>query len=704
MEQILDLSTVRFGLETNKVLPEDATKFMHTPEIRKEIMRFISMLDDDADSILTEEDCQKLSNIVNIAYDMYRIPGVDPVISDTEYDKLADLLSMYNTDHNTLIVSDTMEEIKHHKYQMLRGTLSKVHYLESPDRKVNKSRRTLEQWVEKTERLYTEESGDTINLWDEDVYVFPKWDGISVVFNFDEEGNVEDALTRGFTKFNTAESVKHHFSGMRRPLRGRPYGMKTEIMVTGEDLIGFNETYGTDYKQTRSIASGIINSDETGEKDSYLVVMQLRYIEEGEQIEKLCPEVFNHPYIKCKLKELDKIEEFAQGHRFVEGLRCDGAVIHIINPRVQKILGRKDDRNNFEVAYKFTEEWAFSTITDIDFQVGLFGRIAPVAKFKPIKIKGNTIRSASLGSVKRMEYLGLAKKDQVKVLYDIIPYVIVDEDCERSGKPPILVKEVCPSCGEKLTRDGAILSCQNPNCACRKKGAILNYLIKMNIKGISYETIDTLYEFGIVRSIKDLYKLKEKSAERAINAIPGFGATKYSNWVSEIESKKGVPDYMLFGAIGISGCGGKTFEKVFQTFTVDDVMQMAKDNQITALTLADGIGEMKAEAILTGIQENKKLLDFLMNEVGVVQTNGVETPALFKVCFTKVRNSELEEWIAAHGGKTVDRVTSGTDFVVVPQIGVSSKKTNDAYDKGVPVVAIDNLKDEILRKYPGIRE
>lgn len=700
MERVLDLSTVKFGLESDQIDVEDVIKFMHTPDIRKKISEFTSMVDTEEEGILTDQDIQDLINIVDIAYSMYRIPGVDPIITDTEYDKLVDLLSMFTGEHETRIVSDTVDEIKHHKYPMLRGTLTKVHYLETPTESVNKSRRTLSSWVQKTEKLYEDETGNTIDLWEEYVYVFPKWDGVSVVFNFDEEGNVEDALTRGFTKFNTAESVRHHFTGMQRPLKGKSYGMKTEILVSEEGLIEFNEKYGRDYKQTRSIASGIINSDDAGEKDEYLVVMQLRYTEEGDQIEKLCPEVFDHPYIKCKLKETDKIEEFAQEHRFVEGLRCDGAVIHIIDPEIQKVLGRKDDRNNFEVAYKFTEEWEMSTITDIEFQVGLFGRIAPVAKFKPVKIKGNTINSASLGSIRRMEYLGLAKGDKVKVLYDIIPYVIMDDDCERSGKKPIAVKEVCPSCGEKLERDGAILSCKNPDCVCRKKGAILNYLIKMDIKGMSYDTIDDLYEFGIVRSIKDLYKIHKH--EKAINAIPGFGYKKFSSMVSGLDSKRNVPDYVLFGAVGIQGCSGKTFEKVFQTFTVADVMDMASANAVSAMTLVNGIGESKADAILRGVRENQKLIEFLIDEVGIVSTTGVNNTSIFNVCFTKVRSKELEDWIAEHGGKTVDRVTLDTDFVVIPQAGVTSNKTVDAANKGVPVVVIDDLKDEIYRKYPGI--
>ena len=80
-------------------------------------------------------------------------------------------------------------------------------------------------------------------------------------------------------------------------------------------------------------------------------------------------------------------------------LRTDGVVITITDSTIQQILGRDNDINNFEVAYKFTEEYAYSEIVDIDFQMGLFGRLAPVAKIKPVKLKGNTISSVSLGSM-----------------------------------------------------------------------------------------------------------------------------------------------------------------------------------------------------------------------------------------------------------------------------------------------------------------
>lgn len=695
MKKALDLSIIRRGLENGNVTAEEACDYMRQKSVQNIIDAYLAIYEEDR--ILDDFEIQELSHIVEISYYIYTYSHEEPPISDTTYDKLFELVSKYKDEFVTLPEPVGLGE-EHHSYPLLRGSLTKVHYLKQPEEKVNQSRRTLEQWISQIENLYHQETGNRVDLRSYDVYVFPKWDGVSVIFEFDENGKIERALTRGYTKLNTAQNVTTHFSDLERTLHGKPYGLKTEVMVTEDDLIEYNMTYGEDYKQTRSIASGIINSDERDGRDKYLQVIQLRYMERGDEIEKLCPEVFNHPYIRCKLGDIDEIENFAQSHRFVQGLRCDGAVIHIIDPELQKVLGRKNDKNNFEVAYKFTEESELSTVTDVVFQVGLFGRIAPVAKFEPVQLKGNTVSSASLGSIQRMEYLGLAKGDTVKVCYDITPFVVVDSDCERSGNPPILPKSKCPSCGETLTRNGAILSCENLECLCRKKGKILNYLTKMNIKGLSYAIIDKLYDFGIVTSIKDLYKLEKHRDE--IVSIPGFGGKSYDNWQKEINKVRNVDPSMLFGAVGIPGCSQLTFEKIFAMFRVEDIMELDDITKTPGFfEVVPGIGAKKSPIITEGLEKNKKLLKFLINEIGI--SDGYITPrdAKFKVCFTKIRDEDIERDIHALGGIVVNNITRDTDFCVVPALGVTSRKVESAKEKGIPIIPIDDIIAVIHDKF-----
>lgn len=695
-----DFTSIKEGLESGILTPQDASKFMRRPDSQEFIHDMVSQFDEGVVA-LEDSTLQTLADAIYIAYYIYTYSSSETGMSDTEYDKLYELIVLNGKEEFVslpILEDETNDNVDYHKYPVLRGTLSKIHYLAQPKEKAAKSRRSLESWIESTEKLYLERTGRHLDFKEVECYVFPKWDGCSVIFEFDKDGKIEKALTRGYTKLNTAENITRHFKGLTRPIEENvPYGLKTEVMMLESSVMEYNEMYEKDYKQSRAIVSGILNSDKPDERNNYLVIVQLRYMKEGEEIESLCPQVFDSPYIRCKLGAFDAIEAFAQEHRFTRGLRCDGAVIHIIDPEIQKILGRANDKNRFEVAYKFTEEYAYTEVEDVEFQVGLLGRITPVVKVKPVKLKGNTINSASLSSIDRLEYLKLAKGDKIKILYDIIPYATLDNECEehRSLNKMIRPKEKCPSCGEKLERKGAFLFCTNPDCDCRRKGKILNYLVKLRIQDISYATVDELYEMGILTKIEDLYSLKDHKDE--IVDHPGFGEVSFDNWVNQIESKRRVPDYSLLGAIGIDGLAEKNFAKILQMFTINDLFDIVKAGDEEILTLVNGIGEKKAKALIKGIKDNKSLIKFLMKELEIYHENTANTK--FTVCFTKIRDKEMEEFIESLGGKTVNSVTNDTTYCVVPDLSVSSSKTAAAIKRGVEIISIDNLKEELLKKY-----
>lgn len=701
MKQAIELMKVRDGIVKGTYALEKASDFMESAETKKAIATVLDQEETQGIGSITDTTTLlTIQLLVEIAYYIYTYSGYSTGMTDTEYDKLFAILQQNHKDFVTLpeLQGSIMVE---HKYPVLRGTLTKIHSLETPkksDGNSVKSRISLERWIQRTEELYRERSGKRISLKDEMVYVFPKWDGVSVILEMDENGHVIRALTRGYTKLNTAQDVTKHFQNYeRKSISGKPYGLKTEVLVEEANVITFNETFEKDYAQSRAIASSIVNSLEPDpEKEAFLVVMQLRYMEETDQMEYLCPEVFNHPYIKCRLGDFDAIEAFAQEHRISDGLRCDGAVIHLINPTVKKILGRENDKNAYEVAYKFTEEYAYSTVTGIDFQVGLFGRITPVVRVEPISLKGNRITSASLGSIPRMEYLHLAKGDMVKVLYDIIPYVTLDKTCEqnRSHNTPIAPKMICPSCHHPLEMKKSILYCSNPFCDCRRKGKILNYLSKMHILEMSYQTIELLYDMKYVQTIEDLYRIPEMKKE--LLALPGIGKKTIDSWIKELDKRRKVEDCVFFGALGIEGCSEKIFQRVLEVYSPENLLLICKDKDRSMLTVLHGIGKKKAEQIISGINENKDLIKFLLdNEVEIYHRE--KTNALFHVCFTRVRDAELEEEIRQAGGAVDDAVSEHTDYVIVPEIGVKSHKVDMAHKYGTKIITLEDFRGELQK-------
>lgn len=681
----------------------DLISLMKSPECREEIEKTL-----DFDEI-PHEDIQNVKTLVDCAQTIYNYSGEETGMSDSEYDKIYEMLSQVDDDIGITVPIVSSGKIGYHKYPSLRGTLDKVYALTDEDNLENKSRRTLDEWIKSSETKIFQKTGERINLSNEEIYCFPKFDGVSAIFEYSKDGTLQRVLTRGFTETNEAQDITHHFYWVGKgPEMDYDYGIKTEIMMSDEDFEKYNSVYHTDYKQSRSIVSSILNSDETDDRIKYLQIMQLRYSKlvpdekygTVETLQELAPGAFNTPYLRCRLCDRDQMRKFAFDHKYTNGLRCDGMVIYIINPKIQKILGRADNKQKFEVAFKFTEEFGYSKIKDIKFTAGLFGRINPVAEIKPIKLKGNTIENVSLGSMGRFKSLGLAKGDKVKVLYDIIPYIVFDKDdpkCKKSGENPIPVPWCCPECMEPLesSDSGDIMFCNNPKCPCKQKGRILNYFNKMHIDGISYATVDTLYREGYLESIKDIYKL-EKHRKKLIK-LSGFGDKSIDNILDEINNNRTVPSSQMLGSLGIEGVSTKTFDKVFSMISYDELIELATDDKpekaVAVLTVIPGIKDKTARKIIEGIQENIKTIEFLEKELELVEP--VKKESKFSVVFTKVRDKELEEWTVEQGGTVKDALSKDVSVLVVPAIGVESTKVDKAKKYNIPIVDIKNYKEFI---------
>lgn len=697
------LTTIRNGLETD-VSMEDVSKLMKEKSIQRYIQFMLTKKLEN--EVVTGPEKENLLDIIFILQTIYNNSGQDTGVSDYDYDRLYELL---NNSGEELISSSIVTGPKgFHKYPTLRGTLKKVYVLDENDIAANESRASLSDWVKGCEKIIYDATGKHVNLWEEWIYVFPKWDGVSVEFEFDENNNLVRALTRGNTETNEATIVTAIFmpiqSRIKDPaMRGQAYGLKTETMVHDYDLEGYNERYHTEYKSTRSIASSIINTQVLDGRENLLEIVRLRTstIDPAtgkENLQKLASNAFERPYIKCRLKDTQMIRDFAYDHRNIGGLNCDGAVIYIINEELQRILGRKDHKNQFEIAFKFNEEIQYSKITGIDFSLTPYGQIFPTAKFKPKKMKGNTVESASLGSMERFKKLHLAEGDRVKILYEIIPYLLYDDDdpeCRRSGNPPIEPPTHCPECGDELID----YTCQNPQCPCRLRGKILMYVKEIGIKDIGEGKIKDLWDAGILKSITDLYKLRKKYDE--IIQLPGWDEISVMKIIMSVE-KYGVnvPANVFMGAIGIFSIGKKTFNKIFEKYTIEDLIEFSDDMAVSKLVEIKGIQDLTAMKILRGVKENKHLINKLMGKhVNVIYTS--ESDAKFIAVFHKIRSELITDEIKKYGGRVDDNLTKKTNFLIVPKgFGDQHSSTSDkARNYGCPIVEIDQVEKYLKDNY-----
>lgn len=624
--------------------------------------------------------------IIKILQNIYNNSGIIPPISDENYDTLYEI---YNEITNSDIVggdTDNLREKDFHKYPDLRGTLDKVHFITNKEKGTDK-RKSVEDWIKTSENRIGRDFTDK----DFEVALYPKFDGVSVIFECDKTGKVMKALTRGNTKNNEAVPITKLFTLLKfnpySKWKDSEFGVKCEVIMTYKNFEKFCKKYGN-FKSPRSAVSSIINSMEP-EYDylKYITVVPLRMQNYDTQ------EVIVHPDAKtnfpvsyallnneeCMRNNINVIKSYMKD---VMGIPIDGIVIQVMNKDLQHDLGRDDAINKYEVAYKFVPDSVKTILLDVEFSIGLLGALTPVAKIKPVKMEGNTISNVSLGSIDRFESLHLAKGDEVLIKYDIIPYLYVDDTCKRSNNEMIKTITHCPYCHEKLIND-PILRCVNNDCPSRMIGKIVNYLDKMDIRGISIGLVSTLFSTGHLTCIEDLYRLKDRKFD--IVKIDGIGTKMVDNILKGIDNRRTVYDYNLLGALGIPGIGSKIFKRFLNIYYIDDMIKIAKESNVKKLTEIPGIQEKTANKIIVGILTNLELIEFLKNELLIKHD---KKDYIMKVVFTKIRDKKFEDYLEEKNIEICDSYNKKVDIVICEDENTSSKKIEKARKDGKKVMSI----------------
>lgn len=699
------------GLSTGKISPEDAYNEICKKDNMKTINFYIHK-DKISNDSLNDIQLQELNSIVNILQILYNSP-IDSPINDSDYDTLQEMVVNMGIPRLTGSVELTAGSKIHHMYKNLRGTLDKVYYLSIDEKRTNKSRKYIDEWIKRMQLKYEKSTGKSIDLNEVKVLLQPKFDGTSCIF----ENDVNQLwITRGDTRNNLATDVSHIMNKFNDIyISDKTCGIKFEIMISEESKDKINELYKHHpYHNSRQIVTSVLNSNEPDFKVDYLIPVPLRITYPNDEVENIHPDMLEKfPTCICKLGERDAIKQFANANRYVnvngERLRTDGVVITIIDDDIKKILGRDDDINNFEVAYKFTEEVAYSKVKNIEFYISDFGYITPVLVINDVIMKGNRINHISLSNKERFDELNLSYGDEVKILYDIIPYATIDEKCKRvpNGRKIEFI-ERCPNCHEHLDLSKVQVRCNNPDCSSKIIGNILNYCNNLRIQNLGYQTLDVLYSFGFLNEgILSLYKLKKHIND--ITNLEGFGKAKTRKIVSEIESKRKLNDYDFFGAIGIDTLSIKTFRLIFNHIPLMDFMNMIKvrnfDLLNAKLLAINGIGKAKADILINYLKDKNKLkkLKKLLKEVTLYETYG-NVKSKGKIVFSGCRPwNHLITALEELGYEVSESWTNKAKLLVIPSLDYTSSKVTKAQEHGIPIMGIPKPPKEIQDKIKQIK-
>lgn len=381
----------------------------------------------------------------------------------------------------------------------------------------------------------------------------------------------------------------------------------------------------------------------------------------------------------------------------------DGVVIKVNSRRLQEELGFTAKSPRWAIAYKFKAERATTTLQSVSFQVGRTGAITPVANLAPVALAGTVVKRASLHNADIIDSLDLHLGDSVYVEKggEIIPKIVgVDTESRHPLNQAVQFISLCPECGTALIRkEGeAAHYCPNENgCPPQIKGKIEHFISRkaMDIDGLGSETIELLFNEGLVHNVADLYSLsvdKLKNLER-------LGVKSAKRILSSLEESKSVSFQRVLFALGIRYVGETVAKKLVAAFKTIENLKTAS---LESLTEVDEIGSRIAESVVSWFEnaDNLELLRQLSeNNLQFEIDEEDRSPQSNKLAglsiiisgsFKLHSRDELKALIEQNGGKNVSSISKKTSYLVAGE-KIGPSKLQKAESLKIPIISEEEL-------------
>lgn len=381
----------------------------------------------------------------------------------------------------------------------------------------------------------------------------------------------------------------------------------------------------------------------------------------------------------------------------------DGLVIKVDSLEQREQLGRTSKVPRWVVAYKWEKYEATTRLEAIEVQVGKTGALTPVAHLTPVEIAGTTVSRASLHNRDEIVRLGLRIGDWVVVekAGKIIPHVVRVEEHRRDGSESaqggFVFPTHCPVCGTEAVQDegGVRIRCPSAQCPAQLREWLRFFASRgaMDIEGLGSKLVEQLTDSGLVKSLPDIYRLRDRREE--LLALERMGEKSADGLLKGIEDSKTRSLWRLLVGLNIRHVGARTAQILEERFgTLDEIMRQSEEQ----LATVDEVGEVIAKSIHeefaseSGRQLIAELRTFGLNFGEPIPERPADAAArklegltiVVTGTLTKFSRDQIKELIHQHGGKPTDSVSKKTSFVVAGE-NAGSKLTK-AQQLGVPVL------------------
>jgi len=637
-----------------------------------------------------------------------------PVISDYQFDKMLEELMDLEKQFPQFLsatspskrvggqITKLFETIKH-KYPML--SLSNSY-----------NREELFEFDRRVKEGLGLQQNDVFNTNGPQYVCELKFDGLSISLHY-KNGVLQQAVTRGdgvqgdvvTNNAKTIKSIPLHLKGAfpdELEIRGEIFMPRHVFESINKEREEIDEA---PMANPRNAASGTMKMQDSAVVASrkldcflyHLLGENLPFTNHFESLKAAMQWGFKtskHSRLCRSMEEVFEFIDYWDKERFHLPYDTDGVVIKLNDYKQQKQLGFTAKSPRWAIAYKFKAEQVSTVLNEISYQVGRTGAITPVANLKPVLLAGTTVKRASLHNADIIEKLDVRVGDTVYVEKggEIIPKIIgVDLLKRPSGSNPHSYITNCPECGSKLVRkEGEALHyCINEsNCPPQVKGKIEHFVSRkaMNIDSIGAETIEQLYETGLVNNIADLYQLKKEQ----LVPLERMADKSAQNIIDGIAKSKEVSFERVLFALGIRHVGETTAKKIAKNVKNIDSLMIKNKEELVSI---DEVGETIAESILHYFSKPESIymvnslkqagLQFSISEEQLNATSNKLAGQTIVVSgvFSNFSRDQLKELIEMNGGKNSGSISKKTSFVLAGE-NMGPEKLKKAQSLGVRII------------------
>jgi len=615
----------------------------------------------------------------------------DPIMPDHEFDDLKDELERLDPQNSFLSEIGAPVEItewKKAKHKISMTSLNKVH--------------TEEEFIK-----WAKSKGNVFSIED-------KLDGISIDLEYNEDGDLEKAITRGdgFIGEDIYENVRK-MQNVKTKLKNFSGSVRGEIFMFLDDFKKVKPLYDKENKKPlknpRNGSSGIAKKY-NGPFSGYLSVLYYdvetenkEFKTEDEKKEFIRKEL-GLPlcfYKKVSIQEAIKVyNDYDKSLRAETPYDIDGLVIKCDNIELQKKLGEKGGRPDGQIAWKFPSMKKESKILDIEWSLSN-KRVTPIAILEPTPIGGVEVRHANIHnlSIFKKFDLGIGDKVLISRRGDVIPNI--EKVIEYGDNGRCKIPDKCHVCGSKLeiekVEKSEFLVCPNENCDAKNLGNLNKWVYSLEIMNIGDKVIRSLYDAEKIKEVPDFYKLEiddianlERSGEKSAKKI-----------LKNLNDKKEISLPIFIMGLNISNFSKSTAETLIEAGY--ETIEEMQNSSVSNLVKVKGIEEKTAQRIVDGLEKKKEIIDELF-KVGIKIKEEEKIEASSdklegkSFCFTgaiqktddsgkRYTRGMMHKIVLENGGEVLDKVKKELNYLVMADPNSTKSKAQNARKMGISILS-----------------